>query len=156
MYTKKELLSDSSMDLYKSIGKKSLKNLNFVECCLGPNRKSNGLDINVRNISFLISGDLMHYNETLETSKDGDYIDVEVSKTIGEQSALISLGIGIRGFDIHSGERFDRLLSQVTYKYDGSIDIISLKTEEEISKEEEIAQERINAQIRQLTNMRTK
>ena len=140
MYTKSDLQSSNFMTIYESLAKLSLRDLNFIENLLSKRNNKRNFKVKLNNKRFEINNKTLHYTNKLKNDK-GRYINIDVSKIIGDSKVLIGLSLGIEGFDIHSGERYDRKQAKVNYIYQDKVDLLEVKTEEEINQEEESLRE---------------
>ena len=76
-------------------------------------------------------------------------------KEIGDKNVSIILERGLTGFDIGTGERYDRKLGRVAYTYDGEdIQFISLQDENDLRFNEEIVRAKIADQVQTLKKKR--
>ena len=138
MYTKERLQSEEFIKIYEHIAKNSLKDLNFVEDLLSKRKKKRDFRVKLNNKSFEANNNIMHFTNKIKNKEDGKYIDIDISKIIGDKKLLVNLVLGIEGFDISSGERYDRQQANVKYIYkDKEVNLLDIKTEEEIDQKEE-------------------
>lgn len=151
MYTKSELQSKKYMILYESVARRSLKDLSFVEGFLVKKRKKRNLKIDIEDKHFETNENNMHYTGKVHTDNNDKYINIDVSKEIGNDLLNIILTIGTTGYDIHSGERYDRQFARVSYTYKDKVNIDLIKTEDEIANEEEARLKECNLKVKELT-----
>lgn len=137
MYTKKELKSKKFMNFYEAIAKRCYKDLSYVEGFLTKRAKKRELKVNIENKLFESNDNMMHYTGIINRNEPGEYIGLDVSKKFNKDELSINLIFGATGYDIHTGERYDRHYAEVSYKYDKKVILESIKSEKEINQEEE-------------------
>ncbi len=144
---KEELKSDKIVKFYKSVANKCLNKMAPIEELLeGKNRS---LRLNLSDKSFVVEDYKMHYEGFLIKSLNGDYVTIAADKTIGDKNVSITLERGLTGFDLGTGERYDRKLGRVAYTYDGeNINFISLEDEDDIRFSEEVVRAEIAEKVR--------
>ena len=133
------LQSEAAFNLYKKIGDNSLSKLTYLERAL--NGRKRNLTITEGNRIFIIMGDVIQYDDYLFQRNDGNYLGIHLEKEIPSKKVRITLNRGISGFDLLTGERYDRKLSEVSYTYDGTnIEDLVTKDETDLETEEELRQ----------------
>lgn len=149
MITKDKLKSNNSKDLYHAVGERTLRKFDYVEKEIASRRDS----FRVKHDSSIleIRDNKILYEGLLESNLKGDYLLMNAEKEIGDNKLFITLNRGICGFDIHTGERFDRRLAEVAYTYDGeNVNITELKDEKDFDEEKESRDKSISERVRQL------
>ena len=116
MYTKEKLESESFLRLYKHVGKNSLKKMVRAEGILSKREKSD-LDIHFGKETFSSHDDTMHYTSSANLNRDGSYLKTSVIKKKEENKVDITLELGTEGYDLATGERYDRTQARVRYTY---------------------------------------
>ena len=130
MYTEELLKKEEYIRIYKYIGKNSLKTLIKVEEMLSKRKNTNDLDIHLEKESFVTRDNIMHYTNSVHLNNNGTYLNTNITKTKNSNLLDISLELGITGYDIATGERFDRKKAKVEYTYENDkIDIKSIEDE---------------------------
>ena len=148
MYTVEQLESETFIDLYKRIGKESYDKIMEAEAILigkSINKKSNeqqrDFNINIGNMTFTYNENGLHYHNKELINDDGTYLITDIVKEKDENLLEIDLTFGVEGFDLATGERFDRKRANVKYSYSpdllGLYSISSIKDEEYFDKQEE-------------------
>ena len=131
MYTKEKLESDSFIRLYKHVGKDCLKKMTRAEEILSERKNGNNIDVHRDKESFSSHDDTMHYTNSVNLNSDGTYLKTSVIKKKEEKNVDITLELGIEGYDLSTGERYDRKQARVRYSYeDGNISIKGIEDEE--------------------------
>ena len=150
---KEELKSDTIVKFYKSVAKKCLNKMSPIEELLEGKNKS--LKLHLRDKSFEVENNKMHYEGYVVKAFNGDYVTISADKEIGDKNVSIILERGLTGFDIGTGERYDRKLGRVAYTYDGEdIQFISLQDENDLRFNEEIVRAKIAEQVQSLKKKR--
>ena len=150
MYTKEQLKSDAFIKLYKQIGNDSLTNFMEAEQLLNQriNKERNSININQDNMSFSFSDEKISYNEKKPLNNDGTYLKTDIVMDRERFVLDINLELGIEGFDVATGERFERKQARVKYFYGNNIfGIDKIEDEEELNNIEQKNQENNKAII---------
>jgi len=149
MSSKEDLTKDSSKRFYISIAKKSYKKINDIIDIL-----RNKKDFVFVQDDYILEkhNNVITYDGYVVKHYSGDYLSISVKREISEKTLSITLDRGKAGFDLATGERYDRKLSRVSYQYDGKeIEIISAKDEQDLAFEEEKQKRIINERVKKIS-----
>ena len=143
MYTEEMLKSETYINLYKQFGIKSLGKMTEAEETFKKD-VNNNQKITNHNEVITCQGNSILYSNAYHLDNDGTYLNVDAKKTKKMNIVNISLELGIAGFDVATGERYDRKKAMVRYFYDdGRIFIKEIKDEVSFEKQEEEKKEEV-------------
>lgn len=148
MLTKDKLMSEDYMRIYKYVGFNALDIFKRVEktICTGKD-----FDRQIYNGNFTFKNNMMHFNGLFDMNEDGRYIKVEINKEKDYNPMDIVLNLGIEGYDLATGERYDRQQAKVSYTYENNkVTINDIKDEEYFNKLEEKRNKEIANSVRRL------
>ena len=130
MYTEELLRNEKYIRIYKYIGKNSIKTLIKVEEMLAKRKNTSDLDIHLDKEAFVTRDNIMHYTNSVHLNKSGTYLNTNITKTKNSNLLDITLELGIIGYDLSTGERFDRKKAKVDYTYENDkVDIKNIEDE---------------------------
>ncbi len=137
MYSNEKLNSKNAISLYESIAKRTLGYIYIIESEVCKTNKKRDLKVNFSDKSFELFNNTITYSGVVKSNGDGRYLSIDAMKEIGENGLDVVLVTGIKGFDITTGEGYDRKLAMVSYSYShGKIDVKSVMDENDIENEE--------------------
>ena len=148
MFTREKLMSEEYMRIYKYVGFNARDIFKRVEKTVCTGRD---LNFQINNGTFTFKNNMMHFDGLFDMNEDGRYIKVEVTKEKDYSPLDIVLNLGTEGFDLATGERYDRQQASVSYTYDNNkVTINSIKDEEQFNKLEENRKKNINRIVKSL------
>ena len=146
---KSDLTKEQATRLYTSLAKKSYRRIESASRLL---RNKDDFSFISGDYSFEKHGEDISYDGYVVKSLNGEYLAISVSKKVSESKISIALNRGKTGFDLSTGQRYDRRLCQVNYNYDGNqIEIVSVKDEEDLNKEEQEQAVKTSERVKQLS-----
>ncbi len=149
MYSKEKLNSKNFKSFYESIAKRTLSDIYLVEDEVSKRNKKRDLMVNMTNKTFELYNNTISYSGIIKSNRDGYYLSIDAMKEIGENGLDITLFAGIKGFDIATGEGYDRKLAKVDYSYvSGKIVMKSVMDENDLENQEDERLEIVNNQVK--------
>ncbi len=148
VYSKEKLNSKGANSFYESIAKRTLNDIYVIEGEVSRTNKKRDLKVSVSDKSFELFNNTISYTGIIKSNGDGYYLSIDAMKEINENGLDVTLCAGIQGFDIATGEKYDRKLAKVNYSYaHGKITINSIMDEEDLALEEEKRLKEVNNQV---------
>ena len=138
MYSKDQLNSKKSISFYESVARRVLGDISLIEGFVSKRSKKRDLRVNITDKLFELHDNTISYTGLITSNSDGHYLSIDAMKEIGENGLDITLFAGIKGFDITSGEGYDRKLAKVNYTFEkGKIRIKEAMDESDLETIEE-------------------
>jgi hypothetical protein len=120
-------------------------------------KKNKTLRLTIDDKTFSVDKNQMHYEGFVNKKLDGSYLSIVADKEICDNVVCITLVKGITGFDYATGERYDRRLGRVSYKYDGEkVKLSTVQDENDIAFIEQQNRQNINDRVKQLKKKKNK
>lgn len=152
MYTEEKLLSQEFLRLYMFVGRNSLKSLNKVETLLSKRKEKKELNIELGKERFNLKDNVMHYTNVIQLNDNGTYLISDVTKEIDTSLLNISLELGVEGYDLSTGEKYNRKQGKVEYTYEN--DILMIKKIEDENFYNSIEEKRNNDTLKKVLSQK--
>lgn len=137
MYSKEQLNSKKSVLFYEKVARRVLDDISSIEGLVNKRNDKRYLKVSITNKLFELSDNIISYSDLIASSSDGHYLSIDAMKEIGENGLDITLFAGIKGYDIASGEGYDRKLAKVNYTFEkGKIKIKEAMDENDLETSE--------------------
>ena len=137
MYSKEQLNSKKSVLFYEKVARRVLDDISSIEGLVNKRNDKRYLKVSITNKLFELSDNTISYSDLIASSSDGHYLSIDAMKEIGENGLDITLFAGIKGYDIASGEGYDRKLAKVNYTFEkGKIKIKEAMDENDLETSE--------------------